>query len=264
MMKKARNSDTDGDFAGKMREEMNQADGRKKRIGIYLERHPDSGGAYQYCLAMLKSLASFPKERFEIVAFIMYEEWRPITEGFGLRTIYAQKNILEKVIYHLAELALPVAACRKLCRFLHPFARALRREHIEACIYPCADKISFMMDTPAVVSVFDLMHRYLTEFPEISAPEIYKSRERSYTNIARYAQMIFVDSEGRHDKRPRVLIKRHHLLIRDIAEDFDLLLQMQFSYLPAHILVPVLSGSAAHQIDYIICSVFSFSPSFRI
>lgn len=195
MMKKARNSDTDGDFAGEMREEMNQADGRKKRIGIYLERHPDSGGAYQYCLAMLKSLASFPKERYEIVAFIMYEEWRPITEGFGLRTIYAQKNKIEKVIYHLAELALPVAACRKLCRFLHPFARALRREHIEACIYPCADKISFMMDTPAVVSVFDLMHRYLTEFPEISAPEIYKSRERSYTNIARYAKMIFVDSE---------------------------------------------------------------------
>ncbi|MCM1538313.1 MAG: glycosyltransferase family 4 protein [bacterium] len=168
---------------------------RKKRIGIYLERRPDSGGAYQYCLAMLKSLASLPKGQYEIVAFIMYEEWRPVTETLGLRTIYAQKNKIEKVIYHLAELALPVAVCRRLCRMLHPFARALRRERIETCIYPCADKISFMMDTPAVVSVFDLMHRYLTEFPEISAPEIYKSRERSYTNIARYAKMILVDSE---------------------------------------------------------------------
>lgn len=179
----------------KNKEKVERADIRKKRIGIYLERHPDSGGAYQYCLAMLKSLAALPKERYEVTAFIMYEEWRPITEGFGLRTIYAQKNKLDKVIYHLAELALPVGVCRKLCRFLHPFARALRREQIEACIYPCADKISFMMDTPAVVSVFDLMHRYLTEFPEISAPEIYKSRERSYTNIACYARMIFVDSE---------------------------------------------------------------------
>lgn len=167
----------------------------QKRIGIYLERHPDSGGAYQYCLALLKALAGLPKDRYEIAAFIMYEEWRPITEGLGLRTIYAQKNKLEKVIYHMAEITLPVAACRRLCRLLHPFARALRRERIDACIYPCADKISFMMDTPAVVSVFDLMHRYLTEFPEISAPEIYKSRERSYTNIARYARMIFVDSE---------------------------------------------------------------------
>lgn len=178
-----------------MSEQTGQKGLGKKRIGIYLERHPDSGGAYQYCLAMLKSLAALPEERYEVVAFIMYEEWRPIAEGFGLHAVYAQKNKLEKVIYHLAELSLPVAACRKLCRFLHPFARALRREHIEACIYPCADKISFMMDTPAIVSVFDLMHRYLTEFPEISAPEIYKSRERSYTNIARYARMIFVDSD---------------------------------------------------------------------
>lgn len=167
----------------------------EKRIGIYLERHPDSGGAYQYCLAMLKALASLPKERYRIVAFIMYEEWRPITEGLGLTTVYAQKNKFEKVIYHLAEVVLPVPVCRRLCRILHPFARALRRERMEACIYPCADKISFMMDTPAVVSVFDLMHRYLEEFPEISAPDIYKSRERSYTNIAQYAKMIFVDSQ---------------------------------------------------------------------
>lgn len=174
---------------------MERMAGDRKRIGIYLERHPDSGGAYQYCLAMLKSLAALPKERYEVAAFIMYEEWRPITERLGLRTIYAQKNKAEKVVYHLAELTLPVSACRKLCRLLHPFARALRREKTEFCIYPCADKISFMMDTPAVVSVFDLMHRYLSEFSEISAPDIYKSRERSYTNIARYARMIFVDSE---------------------------------------------------------------------
>ncbi len=167
----------------------------KKRIGIYLERHPDSGGAYQYCLALLKALAGLKKERYEVVAFIMYEEWRPTTESLGLRTIYAQKNKFEKVIYHMAELMLPVTVCRRLCRLMHPFARALCRERVDACIYPCADKISFMMDTPAVVTVFDLMHRYLTEFPEISAPEIYKSRERSYTNIARYAKMIFVDSE---------------------------------------------------------------------
>ncbi len=178
-----------------MNEAAGNAEKSKKRIGIYLERRPNSGGAYQYCLAMLKSLAALPKERYEIIAFIMYEEWRPITERLGIRTVYAQKNRIEKVIYHLAEITLPVPVCRRMCRLLHPFARALLREQIKACIYPCADKISFMMDTPAVVSVFDLMHRYLTDFPEISAPEIYKSRERSYTNIARYARMIFVDSE---------------------------------------------------------------------
>lgn len=166
-----------------------------KKLGIYLERRPDSGGAYQYCLAMLKALSQFPKERYEITAFIMYEEWRPISEALGLKTIYAQKNKIEKVFYHLAEISLPVSVCRKLCRILHPFARQLKKQQIDYCIYPCADKISFMMDTPAIITVFDLMHRYLTEFPEIADPSVYKSRERSYTNIAKYAKMILVDSK---------------------------------------------------------------------
>ena len=165
-----------------------------KRIGIYLERKPDSGGAYQYCLAMLKALSQFPKEQYEIVAYIMYEEWRSVTEKLGITTIYAQKSMLEKIIYHFVEVVFPVSLCRKICPHLHPVSRKMRQQRIDYCIYPCADKISFMLDTPAIVSVFDLMHRYLNEFPEISKPSIYKSRERSYINIAHYAEMILVDS----------------------------------------------------------------------
>ncbi len=166
-----------------------------KKIGIYLERKPESGGAYQYCLAMLKALSGFPKEKYEVTAFIMYREWEAVTSGLGIRTVYAQKNLPEKVLYHLAEIALPVPACRKICPRIHPFGRSMRRLRTDYCIYPCADKISFMMKTPAVVTVFDLMHRYLTDFPEIAGPAVYKSRERSYTNIAKYGKLILTDSE---------------------------------------------------------------------
>lgn len=166
-----------------------------KRLGIYLERRPNCGGAYQYCLSLLKALSEFPKEEFEITAFVMYREWEPILEKMGIRAVYAQKNLPEKVLYHLAELFLPVSACREICGYIHPFGRKLRQLHIDYCIYPCADKISFMMKTPAIISVLDLMHRYLTEFPEIADPAVYKSRERSYTNIAKYGKLILVDSE---------------------------------------------------------------------
>ncbi|MBQ0041964.1 MAG: hypothetical protein KBS85_01410, partial [Lachnospiraceae bacterium] len=132
-----------------------------KRIGIYLERKPDSGGAYQYCLAMLKSLSEIAKdkEEYEITAYVMYHEWEEITNGMGLRTVYAMKNGFEKGFYYLCEKLLSVNACRKICPKIHPFGRALKKDHIDYCIYPCADKISFMMPTPAIVSVFDLMHR---------------------------------------------------------------------------------------------------------
>lgn len=164
-------------------------------LGIYLERKPDSGGAYQYCLAMLKALKDLPEDKYNVTAFVMYHEWEQVTGKLGLKSVYAQKNKFQKVVYYAVEKTLPVSVCRKIAKHIHPFGKALRRNNIDYCIYPCADKISFMMDTKAVITVFDLMHRYLTKFPEISDAKIYKTRERSYSNIAKYAKLILVDSK---------------------------------------------------------------------
>lgn len=166
-----------------------------RKIGIYLERYPESGGAYQYCLAVLNALGKLPREKYQILAFCTYSDWEKIVGPLGIQTEVVKKNLFEKIVHYTAEKLLPVELYRKYCRQLHPLARRFRRCGIELCIYPCGDKISFMMDTPAVVTVFDLMHRYLKDFPEIAAPKIYRSRERSYTNIVRFAKVILVDSE---------------------------------------------------------------------
>lgn len=166
-----------------------------KRVGIYLERKPESGGAYQYCLAVLNALAKFPSSEFEVTAFCTYEDWIKVTEPLNIRTNIVRKNILQKLFHYLAEKMLQVKTYRKYFSSLHPLSRQLKKADIDFCIYPCGDKISFMLTMPAIVSVFDLMHQYLKEFPEISDKAIYKSRERSYTNIAAYANTILVDSE---------------------------------------------------------------------
>lgn len=160
-----------------------------------MERKPDSGGAYQYCLAMLKALADLPKEMFVVTAFCTYPEWVSIVEEFGLNAKLVQKNIIEKVAHYIAEKVIPISVYRKFFQWLHPLARQLKSNQIDFCIYPCADKISFMISVPAIVTVFDLMHRYLKEFPEIADARTYRSRERSYRNIAKYAILILVDSE---------------------------------------------------------------------
>lgn len=165
------------------------------KIGIYLERHPESGGAYQYCLAMLNALAGLPQKKFKITAFCTYPQWRTVTKPLGIRTEIVQKNLIQKAVHYAAERLLPVRTYRRHCERLHPLARRFKELEIAACIYPCGDKISFMLNTPAVISVFDLMHRYLKEFPEIAEPSVYRSRERSYTNITKYAKLILVDSE---------------------------------------------------------------------
>lgn len=166
-----------------------------KRIGIYLERRPESGGAYQYCLAMLNALSGLERKTYQVIAFCTYPEWNHITQPLGLQTEIVQKSPVQKVVHYAAEHLLKVETYRKYCRKLHPLARKQHELGIDACIYPCGDKISFMLDIPAIISVFDLMHRYLKEFPEIVEPAVYRSRERSYTNIAKYAKLILVDSQ---------------------------------------------------------------------
>lgn len=165
-----------------------------KKIGIYLERRPESGGAYQYCLSMLKALSYFPQNEFKIIAFCTFDEWKKVTEQMNIQTEIVSKNFIQKIIHYIAERILSVEFYRKNCKILHPLARKFKEVGIDACIYPCGDKISFMLDTDSIVTVFDLMHRYLNEFPEVANKKIYKSRERSYNNIVKYAKLIFVDS----------------------------------------------------------------------
>lgn len=166
-----------------------------KKIGIYLERKPDSGGAYQYCLAMLKALASLTEGEYEVTAFCTYYEWITVAKNFGLNAQIVQKNFIEKILHYIAEKTVPVCFYRKHLQWLHPLSRRMKQKEVDYCIYPCADKISFMINIPSIVTVFDLMHRYLKDFPEIADARTYRSRERSYTNIAKYAQVILVDSE---------------------------------------------------------------------
>lgn len=170
------------------------------RLGIYLERKPTSGGAYQYCLAMLKALHSLPETEYEITAFCTYDEWRVVTKRYRIRTELVTKNLIQKVFHYAAEKLLSVKFYRKFIGKHHPLARKLAERQIDACIYPCGDKISFMLETPAIVSVFDLMHRYLTGFDEISNYCTFRNRERSYTNIARYAEIVLVDSRVGRDQ----------------------------------------------------------------
>lgn len=165
------------------------------RLGIYLERKPESGGAYQYCLAMLKALSQIRNENLKIIAFCTYEDWKSVTEPLGIQTEMVQKNFLQRILHYLAEKMLTVEIYREKCSRFHPLSKRQKSLKIDCCLYPCGDKISFMLKTPAIVTVFDLMHRYLSDFPEVSNPKVYRSRERSYTNIGRYAKMILVDSE---------------------------------------------------------------------
>lgn len=166
-----------------------------KRIGIYLERKPDAGGAYQYCLSMLNALSNFPKNQYEITAFYVNEGWIHELEKRGIASCSVKKNYIQKIAHVIMSSILPIELYQKFSRWIHPLAKALKFNKIEYCIFPCGDTVSCYMDTVRICTVFDLMHRYLKEFPEISDEQVFKSREKNTINICSYADLILVDSK---------------------------------------------------------------------
>jgi glycosyltransferase involved in cell wall biosynthesis len=54
---------------------------------------------------------------------------------------------------------------------------------------------SFQFPVPALVSIYDLMHRFERRFPESASRRQYLNRERNFRNICRWAKGVLVDSE---------------------------------------------------------------------
>lgn len=164
-------------------------------IGIYLERKPDAGGAYQYCLAILKALQEFPQDKYRVIAFYVHEGWDEVLLKTGIEHHLVKKSFIEKCVHKCFTVVFPTAIYRKCSKYIHPLAKALEKYKINSCIFPCGDTIAPYMNVIGICTIFDLMHRYLLNFPEICNPKIYYTREKNYRKICRLSKMILVDSE---------------------------------------------------------------------
>jgi glycosyltransferase involved in cell wall biosynthesis len=61
--------------------------------------------------------------------------------------------------------------------------------------FPAQDTWTYLAPVKAIGVIFDLMHRYEKQFPEVSSRGIYYNRERHYKNMCRWSKGLIVDSE---------------------------------------------------------------------
>ncbi|WP_274649492.1 glycosyltransferase family 4 protein [Paenibacillus humicola] len=135
-----------------------------KRIGLLLSSDPNFGGTFQYSLNMLDAIASLPAARYTPVIAYVDPVWRKYLEP------YSGMEIID------------------LSWWQEPFPSC------DLWVFPAQEGWDFQKKVPVLTAVHDLMHRYESEFPEVSEGEQYDLREEIYRNICKWSAGILVDS----------------------------------------------------------------------
>lgn len=168
------------------------------KIGLFLGAAPGSGGMFQYSLALLEALAALPRDDHEVIVASFSSDWQVYAESLGLRHI-SLGTTEGREPYTLGRiwrtLCLPLAPWKRYLWRLDPVACALRGEHCDLWVFPAQDHWGYLAPVPALLTVHDLMHRYESQFPEVSRWGRYFLREYRFRNICRSARALLVDSE---------------------------------------------------------------------
>ncbi len=167
-----------------------------KKIGLFLEYAPSGGGTFQYNQIMIDALTALPDDRFSVVVAYTSDLWLEYLKAFDVQAVFVHRGFWGRALgMGWTLLGLPMGLWRKICPFFHPMAKTLIREKCDLWIFPSQDARGFQFPVPALVSIHDLMHRYLRRFPESASRWEYLNRERTYSNICRWAKGVLVDSE---------------------------------------------------------------------
>lgn len=172
-----------------------------KRVGIYLGFPPEGGGAFQYAQSVMSALVALPKNRFRIVVVYSHPAWEAKLANCDARIerIPVRERWWDTAIKAALRFGFPLRPWRAAASFIHPLSRRLRGLSCDLWLFPAQDVWTYAIPVPSVGVIHDLMHRYQSRFPEVSAFGLFRRRERHYQTLCRHARGVLVDSEtGRH------------------------------------------------------------------
>lgn len=191
-------------------------------IGLVPSLSGSNGGIYQYSITMLKALGDWKKEGCEDEFVVFAYEMSHLglaelkSDGWTVKPVHPNSvkwraaNGLRQVLgEELSQRAwLWFQHHRTKNGLLNPDGVGFRPDRdrwfrhcgIEMMVYPAPSSLSFETDIPYVMAIHDLQHRLQPEFPEVSACGEWERREYLFQKGARYATLLFADSEvGKED-----------------------------------------------------------------
>lgn len=187
------------------------------RIGIYFTPRKEQGGVHQYSAAILEALSKIPGHQYVIIStsedipekFVKSKRFKIIDLATRSREVAIKaRDLFSNTLSVLAPGLINLFYRLRLFNFLTPiyklvqasYIRVIESENLDLVFYPTSSNLSFLANTPAVVTVHDLQHRINPQFKEVSAGGRWEHREYGFINISKKAFRILVDSEiGKED-----------------------------------------------------------------
>ena len=168
-----------------------------RRIGLYLGFPPEGGGAFQYAQSVLSALMALPDDRYRIVVAYSHPAWGPRLDAChaDVERIHIREGWLDKTVRNGLRFGFPLRLWRALAPLIHPLTRRLQRAACNLWLFPAQDVWTYAITVPAIGVVHDLMHRYESRFPEVSAFGLFRRRERHYRRLCHHARGLLVDSD---------------------------------------------------------------------
>lgn len=167
-----------------------------KKIGIFLSSHPEQGGTFQYNVAMLDAVASLPRDQFGVTIVYTNALWQRYLPTSGCEDIFVALNMFGRACALMwREYSLSPHLWHKIAPIMLPASKVLQSKNCDLWVFPSQDCWSYQMEVPALVSILDLMHRYESGFPEVSAKGRCRRLDRHYAEICKWSKGVLADSE---------------------------------------------------------------------
>ena len=165
-----------------------------KKIGLYLSAGPHSGGSFQYCLAVVKSLKFLDKKKYRIITFITNKIWRKYLPKEFVVIEIKKNNKVDKYLNYLKFIIFSKKLYKYFCNLLSRKINLLNRHKCDLIIFPAQEEFSSKIFTKSISVIHDLMHRYEPQFKEYSYIEKLR-RDFLYKKICNNSFAVLVDSE---------------------------------------------------------------------
>ena len=168
-----------------------------KHLAIFLSMLPNEGGKFQYSLSLMLGLCALDPAEYKISAIFYDRAWFiHVPKQANVECFQCQRIIPARLVRKIL-LTVPhgLSIWRRIGTIIDPVHKLLCKLKPDLMFYPGIDSLAYEVRLPSVVPIYDLMHRYEKDFPEVSMNGIFKDRERHYINISRYAKGVLVDSE---------------------------------------------------------------------
>ena len=167
------------------------------RIALILLNNARAGGAGSYEYEVIKSISLYEQSEFEFVIYVPKYLFIDIKEQFKTFRVRTYKAGLLALFFLNLRVALSGYKLLKSIGLKYGrLERKLRRDDISLAHFLCPNAIALdLVDTPMINTVWDLGHRDLPEFLEITGDRHFEERELFYRMALPKSFRVVVDTE---------------------------------------------------------------------